>query len=305
MREVTLRAFSIESPPLLAETRIGIFQEVKKRLIDSLASDRVMLLNQGDESKEADLLSDFTIQDNNIFGIIMRIAPGVDDIHIDHSLMEKSSFSLSDLKRQSGSKDRSAYRKHYYICFNDKFLCTTLSRPTTITRVETYLNWLVRSYGYSFTPLTSPPPDFTLQDVNSIVVKNLQKDYSTNTNIPTTENKIFDLNKKLLEVIKTKIFKDAASLNDIDMEKIVSAELLLRIKKNGKKDEDVNKLLGAILKPVSDTNQLIFRDKKGKTIKGSDIEETTSIPIETTEQGYLSEPSLLQQMSIFLETLNK
>ena len=68
-------------------------------------------------------------------------------------------------------------------------------------------------------------------------------------------------------------------------------------------DEEFQKKFGAIMKPVSDTDHITFRDKKGNKITGEDILKTKKITVDKTEQGWLSEPQLHIEMARFLDEL--
>lgn len=59
-REVTLRAFFIQST-LLHKNKNEIFIKLKERLNNSVVKDRIMRLNQEDETTESDLMSFFQI----------------------------------------------------------------------------------------------------------------------------------------------------------------------------------------------------------------------------------------------------
>ena len=81
-KTVIMRAFSIQSRQSLTSNSNDIFLKIKNKLNVGVAEDRIMLLNQNDQQKESDLLSDFKVYDDDIFYTMMRIADG-DDGYLD------------------------------------------------------------------------------------------------------------------------------------------------------------------------------------------------------------------------------
>lgn len=70
-------------------------------------------------------------------------------------------------------------------------------------------------------------------------------------------------------------------------------------------EEEYQRLYGAYLKPISDIDNISFKDKNGNQIKGKDVLKTKNVNIETTETGELVEPQLNQEMIRFLNELKK
>lgn len=303
-KSVKLRAFLFAKDLTLTALPEDILTSAQKCLESTIAEQREMQLNQEDETKESDLLSGYEIQNNNIFAIMMRIAPGADDTHIDDTLMKKKSFSVGEIKRFA-TKDRAIYKNHYYICFNNDFLVTNLSRTTNIARVETYLNWLLKTYQYSLVPVVIPTPDITLADVDTISVKpQVSSKKSSNEEQSIIKSKWLELTDDLLKKIPDLLFGDSKSLPDIEWKNVIAAELILRIKNKSKlKNDEFQKIFGSLLKPVSETDQIVLKNKKGESIKGSEILKIKSVDIEVTENGFLVEPKLRQEMARFLDEL--
>ena len=82
---------------------------------------------------------------------------------------------------------------------------------------------------------------------------------------------------------------------------MVSARLFLKFKKpRSMTEEDYQKKLGAILKPVSDTEHLHYISKSGQRVSATSITVTTPVNIETTGRGFLAEEQLRQAMILFL-----
>ena len=303
IREVTLRAFSIKSTKMSSDTD-EFFESIKEKLNTTSAKERLMVLNQDDDTAESDLISYFSLKDNNIFATMMRIAPGADDRHIDNELMEKNSFSVSEIRRTKNNA-AALYKNHYYICFNNNYLVTNLPQTTTIKRIETYLNWLIDSHTYEITPVVSPYPDLKLSDLKTVVFKNKDLFHKKISHDPENiEDKIIDLKNNFITNFFKTICVDSDTLNDIDINQIISAELLLKLSKPRKmSEEEFQKTYGAILKPVSDSENIVFKDNKGNRITGEDLLKTKKVNIERTDQGFLQEPQLHIEMAKFIDEL--
>ena len=104
----------------------------------------------------------------------------------------------------------------------------------------------------------------------------------------------------------SKIFLDTDSLKNIDLKQIVSAELTLKLIKPKKMTEaDYQQKYGAMLKPISDLENITFKDNLGNSITGEKIRKIKPILIEQTDNGYISEQQLNTEMATFLRELNR
>ena len=302
-RTVIMRAFSIQSRQSLTSNSNDIFLKIKNKLDDGVAEDRIMLLNQNDQQKESDLLSDFKVYDDDIFYTMMRIADG-DDGYLDKEVIKKKTISLNDIKKRNNNVS-ALYRDHYYICLNKNFLVTNLNKKYTITRVETYLNWLLKTKIVSLIPCIKIYKNLKLTDINKITFNPINLG-DNNTNNDTDNYNIVEKLKTVgKKAIKT-ILLDDNSVDEIAFESIVYATLILGISKpKNITDEQYKKSFGALLKPISDLDYLTFYTKREGKINGEKILLTKPVDIELTENGMLSEPQLYQEMSNFLQELEQ
>lgn len=218
--------------------------------------------------------------------------------------MKKECFSVNEIRKKSNNA-AAIYRNHYYICINNTHLITNLPLTTTIKRVENYLNWLLETHIYEITPVVIPAPDLKFSDVKTVKFTNpADSKYSTCQDSEKTQSKIISMTKEYVDRICKQLFSDSSSLEDIDLNQVISAELILKLIKPRKmSDEEFQKKFGAIMKPISDNDHITFRDKKGNKITGEDILKTKKVTIDKTEQGWLSEPQLHIEMARFLDEL--
>ncbi len=144
---------------------------------------------------------------------------------------------------------------------DNKHIVTTLPGNTTINRFQTYINWFIESLrGESIYEFT---PLITHQP--------------------------------RLRLADVKQFKE------IEESDIVSAELLLKFKKPSSMDKkDYQRVLGAYMKPISDTDNITFYPKNAKPISGNEILMMKPIKVEKLESGKISVPDLTQKMEEYL-----
>ena len=302
-KKVTLRACSIKNSKISSNNN-SYLEKLRKKLDDTIVSQRQMRLNQQDSKKEEDLISYYNASKEKtfLFGTMLRVSLGGDVAHITKSLFENKIFTLNELINTKNDKYVAVYRSHYYFCMDNKNLVTNLPLNRTVSGLQTYINFLLETEDFELTPIIISSPQSKLSDLKCITVKNPFSNSKTQNN---TENKSIKIDKNLFEFVK-KLFKDTQNLNEIDLSQIISAELILKLTKPRKmSEEEYQRIYGAYLKPISDIDNISFKDKNGKRIKGKDILKTKDIDIETTETGELVEAQLNQEMIKFLKELNE
>lgn len=304
-KNVKLRAFKFGNPQL-GQAEIGI----KPRLYQALektktSQERCMLLNEADEAKEQDLISNYQMnsEEQSLFCTLMRIAPGNNIQHITNSLLDRKVFDLDALENQQ-LETAAIYKQHFDFAVNGDYLVTNLPGNITVKRLQTYLAFFLKDETIGLTPLIKESEDLPLSDIQKIVFNgnpilpsgNEQQTKSTVHPVVRT----FQLAKDVL----LSHMKDAASLQNIDWNEIISAELLIKFKNQKKIPESVKKTLEAVFKPVSDIDQISIYSKKGnKIIAGQEVLRVKTVSIEMTESGHISEQALAQEMAIFLKEL--
>lgn len=301
-KEIKLRAFKIENNDINKKNS-GLLAILSSKLEKSKAKERIMLLNQDDPKKEEDLISDYQVKiDMHISGAMLRIMESSETPSIPDTLFDETKFVISELDKLEIGNSK-IYKDHYYFLLNNNYIITNLPGAYSITRFQTYINWLLENERgnnlFEFTPLIVVRDDITLSELKNIKIKDpVSKEPQTPNEV--NSKKILGLSKDLIY----NLFKDVQSFQDIALEKIVSAELLIKFKKS--KDiskEEYQRILGAYMKPISDIENVTFVPKKGSPIKSSEILRVKSVNIELTESNKLSEPQLLQEMEKYLNEI--
>ena len=97
-----LRAFTIDNPDF-NQRNTDILAALRNKLLTSEnANARKMVLNEQDENREADLISNYnhdSADQEPLFCTMLRIAPGNNVQHVSEVLMGKNLFSLMNLMK--------------------------------------------------------------------------------------------------------------------------------------------------------------------------------------------------------------
>ncbi|MFV0377996.1 MAG: hypothetical protein ACK5JD_11935 [Mangrovibacterium sp.] len=300
-KNLKLRAFRIENNEI-TQSNSGILNNITNKLQGSIAETRRMQLNSEDIKREEDLISDFSIsQQKFVSGVVLRITHAEDVPNIPDTFLKHEKISINELENiEAGTSI--IYKEHYYFLLNNDFVITNLQSNINIKRLQVYINWLLEkeraSMLYEFTPIVVSQNETKLSDIKKITVKDKTVNFMDKQD--DTGHKKFALSLDLL----TDLIKDVSSLDKIIDNNIVSAELLIKFTKPRKMSEaDYQKIMGAYMKPISETDDISFSTKKNGVITGSDILKTKSVDIELTETNKINEPQLYQEMEKFLNEL--
>lgn len=113
--------------------------------------------------------------------------------------------------------------------------------------------------------------------------------------------RLFNIAKDML----SDLLKEQIDLKDIDLANVLTAKLILSFRKPRKMtEEEYQKEYGAVLKNIIDTDDIVFEDRKKRKIKGSTLERSKEVQIDTTENGLLNEADLQTEMTRFITELN-
>jgi len=300
-KNITLRSFFIENDDIKSTTS-ELHKLLSTKLTGSLVQNRGMILNAEDKNQESDLVADYNIVPNNyVSGTVIRICPTEGLKSIPDTYLQKERFAFNDLDSlKNGSEN--AIKDHYYFLLNDNYLITNLLGNRTISRFESYINWYLENVRekklFTFKPLTTPPPETKYSDLQNVIIKDSLVPNNDDTN---GDKKRYLIPDNILKLI----INDVPLLNEIKEKQIVSASLLIKFSKPKKMTKkEYEKIMGAFMKPISDTDDIVFKTKKG-TFKGSEILKTKIVQIELTDSGLISEKDLMIQMEKFLKEIEK
>lgn len=298
---IKLRAFRIENKDIIKDNS-GILGILSNKLSGSKIEIRKMRLHEEDIKREEDLISDFNIKEQNfVSGVILRITHSEYVPNIPDDFLQQEKISINELKKIEIQGSSTVYKEHYYFLLDNNFVITNLQANLPIKRFQVYMNWLLnqeRENLYEFTPIVISQKNTKLSDINKITIRD--------TKVGGAKNQENTGQKKLTLSLDTlsNLINDVSTLDKIIENNIVSAELLIKFKKPRKmSEEDYQKIMGAYMKPISETDDISFTTKKHGIIRGSDILKTKLVGIEITETKKINEPQLFQEMELFLSEL--
>jgi len=306
-KNLKLRAFEIQNNEL-SQSNSGLLSILSQKLRGSVAQNRRMRLNVDDPKNEEDLVSDYDVKENYlVLGVVLRIMPSDDVPNIPDELFDQEKIEMNELDTIH-TQSSNIYKEHYYFMLNNRYLITTLSSNKPITRFQTYINWLLdKERGtklFEFTPIIKPAPEVRLGDLKEIKISDTSIRTVSNGGVNNSNDDFVQKIKNLGKEAISFFLNDTQNFSEIELEQIVSAELLIKFAKPKKKDEEnLKRSLSALLKPISETDNVVFRPKKGPAIKGCDLLWTKSVEIDTTETNKISEPQLFQEMEKVLSEL--
>lgn len=305
-KPVMLRAFKIENSTI-SEPHSSILSFLVQVLTDeSKAGERTLQLNEQDE--DCDLLSNFEWRHNNsiLFGMMMRIIPAENGGLIASDLFEQNKIAITDVDAVDSNQKQ--YKDHFYFALNNEFLVTNLSGSINITRLQTYLNWLlvpVRGERlFQFTELTKVPEGVEFSSIKQIEIVgggSVLSAPATSQESTTFTRSISNLTAEVL----SQIVNDTDSLEDIQNSQVIEAKLLLRIKRKPKEmaREEYQRVMGAIATNIGNDDGIVVRTKDGNKYTGDDIKVKKKVKIERTTGNRIVEEQLKQEMEEFLAEL--
>lgn len=298
-----LRAFKINNLSLTISQ-----SDLDKRLLEKLngsekSQERCMLLSPEDEAREQDLISYYMSygEKQSLFCTLLRMAPGDNVQHITNTLLQEPKFSIENIENEQLNTE-AIYQYHYDFSIKGNFLVTNLRGNITIKRLETYLSWYLRDESLSLVPMVETPEGTKLSDIATATFGDAKYTPPDGNQAPSApKSKLLTLAKERL----ADLLNDNESLSEMDLDEILSAELLIKFKKPRKMtQEEYEQKLGSLLKPVADAENVTLKTKDNKKfVSGRDILLSKTVQLETTESGHVVEQQLVQSMAKFLDEL--
>ena len=291
-----------ESEPL------SLLDLLRQRLPTTCAGDRRMPLNP--TSDDEDVLSAYADSNNCLFGVILCIAPGTQMGEIRPEMFAQPMISIDELGGLEANANSSIYKHCYYFALSSRSLVTTLGKSTSISRVETYLNWLVEETRgetlFNLTPMISTELPIKPKDIKEMIIlppRTRQIEMEGSQADTEEASRTFKINWSRI----TSLLGDSLNLDALKANNVLEAELNIKFTRpKNMTPQDYERLLGQSLRVISGLDQVQFRGKKGKKyIVGSDMQREKRVKIELTENGHLSEEQLKQEMERYLLELTQ
>ena len=299
----TLRAFKI-SNPTMTEPDSGIVRLLQQKLTPELTSgERRMPLNADEPDRE--LLANYSWSASNsyLFGMMLRVIPADNGGVISEELFSQPMITMAQVT--AGTSEESQYKDHFFFVLDNDYLVTTLSGNINISRLQTYINWLLESVRgtrlFEFTEMTKLPenvPLSKLKEIQFVGGGTISSARTTETETSTLELSLSNLTNRLL----SSVVSDTTSLDSIRDNQLVEAKLLLKVKRKPKDmaEEEFHRVMGAIVTNITNDRGIILRTKDGNNYTGAEIKVKKSIKVECIGANRIVEEQLKQEMERFL-----
>lgn len=297
---MTLRAFTISNSNIKS-SESDIMEKLEMKLHNSVAYDRIMPLRQEKDSPE-DLLSDYTINPGKyIYGVMFRLVPTKEVNNIPDDLFSHSKIQIDEIQSKE-AKTGLTCKEHFYFALNNTHLVTNLPGNKTIKSLQTYLNWLTEALRgdvfYDINPKISTE-QIKLSNLQKIIVSDPNAKRKTHTQTGEASNKVINLAKDLV----SNFFGIIPNMDKIIEKNILSARLIVSFSRpKSMLEDDYKRELSALLKPVSDAENVEFKTPKGQ-IKGTDLLLSKTVGIDLLDNGSLNEKTVLTEMTRYLVDL--
>jgi hypothetical protein len=295
MKTITFRYFDVDYSGLTASSSL-VGRLINK--LSSAASDRMMPLNKV-ESDKSDLISDFENVGNErmIAGTYLRIVNSKDVPIITEEMLKQNQFKVSTINPKAKDKEKTCL-DYFYFCLTDDKLIVTLDARSSISRFETYINWLLNTKdtgdSINFTPIVDE------EQISANDIKKITIDNAFNLTISDQDKENQDFKSKLYSLsgdILNALFSESDSFKELMDANICSANLVIKFSKPKSMDEDEykRKTAGTVLKHLDNPDGIRFQ-ANGKKIKGSRVLKTEVVDVDCDDNGAVSEQAVYQQM---------
>ncbi|MBD5247770.1 MAG: hypothetical protein HDS54_06370 [Barnesiella sp.] len=299
-RNILLHAYEVENVDLNSDIS-DIYDVLYRRLNrDESANDRRMKLNS--VSSEEDVISDFSINENGIFCVMMRISPTEEIATIPDSFFKGRTVQLGS--SQSKSEPTVTVLNTVYFLVGKKYVVSSLP-PSQIKRLQVYLSYLLSFEGkeriYTFTPAIVVPDGIKLNEMKEFIIGEQCHVPTSISGGKATDFRVINVAAEFLKGLAN----ITPNIDSLIKNNILNARLLISFSKPRKmSEEDYKKILGAYIKPISDIDNVKIKLKNKKTLKGKDVLRTKSVTVERLDQIRLNERNLEYEMKEFLREID-
>lgn len=304
-KRYTLRAFQI-SNPTITNPDSGILDLLDQKLTESLTSgDRRMVLNVDEPDRELLASYSWSLSKSYLFGMMLRVIPAANGGTISEDLFNERMITMAQVA--SGSSSESQYKDHFYFALDNNYLVTTLSGNINISRLQTYINWLLESVRgtnlFEFTELTRLPEGLPLSDVKEIQF--VGGGSVATSRISESEHNYNISLRNLSESVLRSMVCDTSSLESILENQLIEARLLLKVKGKPKEmaEDEFHRVMGAIVTNVTNDSGILLRTKDGSKYTGAEIKVKKVVTVECIEANRIVEEQLKQEMERFLREI--
>jgi hypothetical protein len=258
------------------------------------AKERLMPLSK-DNNRDSDFICSFSFSQNFLFGSFVRLNGGEESIVLTASL-DKQQVGINEMISQAREGSAGSIKEKVFFCLHENLIVISNAYRNE-KALETYCHWLFREkadkdLNFCFYPKTKTTNKIQIKDIQSIKIADTYLQDKIET-----KQEAFALNKKLLKLI----VDDVDTTEDFDINDIISATVEIKFKTRDIKKENAT-VLNAALRFVDDDN-IVVKDKKGNTIRGSELIVKVTRNFEMPKKGLYNEQAIETEMRKILKAI--
>ena len=278
-KKLTFSVFTID-PIVVEVTDLKIADNLAVALEKSGKIRERMMKLSDEDNKDSDFISSYKIRPNGLlFGSFLRLR-GSSESFLSVDDLERNEIEINEVIKETSENSAGTVRDSAFFAIKDNLLVLT-SAHSIKKAFLTYLRWMGVRYGFSsdfvFNPMYNTAKEIPVKEIKSIQLA----DTYINSKLQSESFKLKN------EVIRS-LFSDVKSLVEYDWESIISATLLVKLKKSELKKQEA---LNAAMR-LTDSEDVLIIGKNGKRIKGSDFVVKVEKSIESTENGIFNVPEI-------------
>lgn len=257
------------------------------------ALERLMPLSSDEGNKDSDFISNFSFNQNFLFGSFIRLNAGEETI-VKLSALNKMKVDINEMITAAKEDSAGSVRDSAFFCMCDNLIVLN-SAHTCRKPLETYINWVLRTMADKqqqiiITPVKKTQGTIPLKEIESIKI--LDSFLSSNN---STLNETIKLKNSLIKLF----LDDVKTKEDFHLEDIISATLVLKIHKKDLKENN-STVLDTTLRLV-DSEDIVVTGKNGQVVKGSEYLLKVVRTFERTKAAYYNEKAIETEMRRILK----
>lgn len=260
--------------------------------------DRLMKLSGAEEDKDSDFIPNFNYKGNFLFGPFVRLNAGQGSaVLVEH--LDKKTVGINEMIKEADDKTAGSLASTAFFCVSGDLLVLTSGR-TNFRALETYINWLLSEHDLEdkqirFIPKKNIADAIQLRNIKSI---ELGETFLTpKSNKPSETVKFERFKEEALRLL----FGDVKNANDYAWEDIISATLILKVRRRGNEKENSAALDTALR--IVDSDEVIITSKDNKRIRGTEYLISAVRLIEQIGLGYYNENQIETEMRAILKAV--
>lgn len=251
----------------------------------------MMKISEDGDNSDSDFISYYKVSRNGLlFGSFLRLRESSESfLSIDD--LDKEFIDINDVVRESSENSAGTIKDSAFFAFKENYLVMTNAHNNKKAFL-TYLRWLARESGttadFDFNPVHNKAKEIPIKEIKSI---QLADSYISSK----LQSQSFNLKHSIIK----SIMSDVNTSAEFDWDKIVSATLLVKMKKSELRKQEA---LDAALR-LTDSDDVIIIGRNGKRLKGSDYIIRAERLIESGKNGMFNIPQIEGVMYEIINTV--